>query len=104
VTLTISRLIRSTLTRHTARSVPGGWAVTWLPARTLTQPQAVTAMNLAELTGLDNPDPIGYSGDPRWGQADTWAAELGMSGPAAVARSSESPEDVAARAAEEAGQ
>jgi hypothetical protein len=55
-------------------------------------------MNIAEITGPYAEHPLADHDDPRWAQVDAWAAELGMSGPNAVSRSSDSPEDAAARA------
>jgi len=90
-------LMRSTDTRHTARpfiSGYGGWVVTWIPERVLTRDQAITAMTIAEVVAThdmtDNQAPI-------WAHIDSWAAELGLSGPNAVSRASESPEDAADR-------
>ncbi len=78
-------------TRHTARAIDGGWSVTWLPGHTLTQSQAITAMTIAEVVSthewaIDSTDRI-------WLHVDRWAAELGISGPNAVARASLCPED-----------
>ncbi|HEY6792064.1 MAG TPA: hypothetical protein VI365_32595 [Trebonia sp.] len=80
----------SDLTRHTAHAIEGGWEVTWLPGRVLTQGQAVTAMLLAE-TVAARIDDLADNGHPLWGHIDGWAAELGISGPHAVAESSMSP-------------
>jgi hypothetical protein len=91
--------IRSARTRHTATAwpVPGEptlWSVTWLPGRALTQSQAVTAMTLAQAIAAHGviADPL-HAGHPLWAHLDQWAAELGLSGPAALARASMSPED-----------
>ncbi|MEC3915519.1 hypothetical protein [Nocardia sp. CDC160] len=46
-------LITSDQTQHRARSVgQGGWAVSWLPGRTITTEQAVVAMQLAEAVSV----------------------------------------------------
>lgn len=80
-------------TRHTARaSADGGWVVTWLPGRVLTHSQAVTAMTIAEVLAARGPM---HCDNPMWLHIDNWAAELGISGPNAVARVSFSPEDPA---------
>lgn len=62
------------------------WSVSWLPGRTLSRNQAITAMVIATLARDLVP------GDRRWPFIDGWAAELGLSGPDAVARASESPD------------
>lgn len=72
-------LMTSDQTPHTARRVgharrPGGperWRVSWLPGTLLTRSQATTAILLAELA-VDGP------------LADTWAAQLGVTGAAAL--------------------
>jgi hypothetical protein len=100
--LTITgQIMRSPHTGHfaTAWPVPGEltlWTVTYLPGRTLTQDQAEAAMRIADAVGEipADCDPEVYD-EAFWSRADAWAAELGMSGPAAVGRASESPEDAA---------
>lgn len=85
-------------TRHTARAnADGGWVVTWLPGRTLTHNQAITAMTIAEVLATHDHDgaPLHHD-NPMWLHIDQWAAELGISGPHAVAEASLSPEDHAA--------
>jgi hypothetical protein len=75
---------------HTARRQDeGGWEVSWLPGRVLTQNQAVTAMTIADVTATRD---LTGSTDKMWPHLGNWAAELGLSGPDAVARASESPE------------
>lgn len=86
-------------TRHTARaSADGGWVVTWLPARTLRHSHAITAMMIAEVLAVHDYDgaPL-HCDNPLWLHIDNWAAELGISGPHAVATASLSPEDHATR-------
>lgn len=93
--------MHSTATRHAARLAEGGWTVTWLPGRMLTRNQAITAMTIAEQTGIHEtcvPGP----GDRIWPHIKGWGAELGLSGPEAVTRASESPEAAFARAEAEA--
>lgn len=64
-------------TRQTAQARDeGGWAVSWLPGRILTQNQAVTAMTIAEACAA--------VADLHM-HIDNWATELGIGGPAAVA-------------------
>ena len=86
----------SVQTRHTAQvAADGGWTVSWLPGRTLTQGQAVTAMTIAKVIGV-HADDLTDSGSLWWPHIDGWAAELGITGPHAVAEASLSPEDHAA--------
>ena len=83
----------SGLTRHTARAADGGgWTVSWLPGRTLTQNQAITAMTIAEAV-TEHADGLADNGSRWWVLIDQWAAELGITGPHAVAEASLSPED-----------
>ncbi|HZN71534.1 MAG TPA: hypothetical protein VFC00_07610 [Micromonosporaceae bacterium] len=71
-------------TRHHAEAAPGEWRVTWLPDRLLTRNQAVTAMVLAEAVAATT-----VTSEHRlWPHIDAWAAELGLSGPAAVVAAS----------------
>lgn len=63
----------SDLTRHIARCVGGDrWVVSWLPGRTLTGQQAVTAMTIAS-TGTER-DPT----ETEWAMLDNMALELGL--------------------------
>jgi hypothetical protein len=80
-------------TPHAARALAaGGWAVSWLPGRTLTHSQAVTALTIAEAV-------VTHAGDladigSRWHlHIGGWGAELGLSGPEAVAMASPGPAD-----------
>jgi hypothetical protein len=83
----------SNQTRHSAQAAPGGgWAVTWLPGRTLTRDQAITAMVITEYVQA-HADDLADSSSNSWLFIDGWAAELGITGPEAVAKSSLSPED-----------
>jgi hypothetical protein len=82
----------SDLTRHTAQAAAGGWAVSWLPGRTLTHSQAVTAMTIAEMV-VERADILADPSARLWWHIDGWAEELGMTGPHAVAEASLSPED-----------
>jgi hypothetical protein len=58
--------------------------VSWLPGRTLTQNQAVTAMTIAEAVA-GHADDLADNGSTWWLHIDQWAAELGITGPNAVA-------------------
>ena len=83
----------SDLTCHTAQAAAdGGWSVTWLPGRTLTREQAVTAMTIAEIV-VERADILANSSAKLWWHMDGWAEELGITGPHAVAEASLSPED-----------
>jgi hypothetical protein len=88
--LTITEdVMRSPETAHTAQHTGEGyWLVSWLPGRTFSQSQAVTAMMIAQAVGRG----VGLSDDPQWPRLDSWAAELGLTGPRAVVLASESPE------------
>jgi hypothetical protein len=80
MTLTItSQVIRGTGTHHVAAATSeGGWAVTWLPGRTLTRSQAITAMLFAQAAVQDP------AADRAWPHVGAWAAELGLSGSVAL--------------------
>ncbi len=88
------KMIRSDGTRHTAELVRAGaggaWRVSWLPGRVLTRSQATTAMMIARALGRipAAAGPLAYGGRLR-GRVDSWAAELGLAGPTAVAWASE---------------
>jgi hypothetical protein len=80
----------SDVTRQAARWSPdaaadgaGAWLVTWVPARLLTQNQAVTAMTIAEVVAEDAAET--EFADWRL-HVDGWAAELGLTGPWAIQR------------------
>lgn len=87
----------SDLTPHTAQrrgAIPeqarlyagtSWWEVTWLPGRVLDRNQAITAMILAEYIAAG----IGDHTDARWPFIHGWAAELGLSGAAAVGKISD---------------
>lgn len=76
-------------TRHVATWSPdaaadgnGAWVVSWLPLRLLTRNQAITAMTIAETVGTTAVDHT----HPMWPHLISWAAELDLTGPDAVAR------------------
>ena len=77
-------------TAHTARRASGceyGWEVSWLPGQILDGDSAVTAMLLADVAGRDDlPE-----GDRLWPHIHGWAAELGLTGPDAIAQASQPP-------------
>ena len=72
----------SDTTPHSARAEGDGWTVTWLPGRTLTRNQAITAMVLAERVSHGARD----QGHKDWPFIEGWAEELGLSGADAVGK------------------
>ena len=97
--LTITdKQIRSADTPHQAEVIGQAedadlWAVSWLPGKALTRRQALAAMEIAAAVGripAADFDPEVYD-EEFWGRVDAWAAELGLSGPDAVARASAAP-------------
>jgi hypothetical protein len=68
-------------TGHTAQLGEEGWAVSWLPGRSLTRDEAITAMVLGEAAGRD-PEP----GSALWAAAESWAGELGLPNASAAIR------------------
>jgi hypothetical protein len=82
----------SDVTRHTATHTGGGWTVTWLPGRTLTQSEAITAMTVAEMV-VERAHILANPSSRLWWHMDGWAAELGLTGPHAVTEASLNPED-----------
>ena len=93
MTLTINdSSMSSDRTAHTARHSPdrNGWKVSWLPGQTLDRNSAITAMILADTTaGRDLRE-----ADRLWPHIQGWAAELGLTGPDAIARASQPPSDI----------
>lgn len=72
-------MITSDSTHHIARCVGGdGWVVSWLPGRTLSGAQAVTAVRLAGAVTCDEP------ADAEWAALNTMALRLGLTGREAV--------------------
>jgi len=91
MTLTINdTTITSDQNPHTARLAPGCqhiWQASWLPGEVLDRNSAITAMLLADIAGKgDLPE-----GHRLWPHIDSWAAELGLTGPDAIARASQPP-------------
>jgi hypothetical protein len=82
--------ISSDRTRHTAHLAPGrerAWQVSWLPGRRMDRNSAITAMVLADVAGADDV----HAGHRLWPHIESWAAELGVSAPDALAWASEPP-------------
>ena len=93
MTLTINdTTMTSDQTAHTARHAPGrnGWEVSWLPGQTVDRNTAITAMILADTVGEED-----LHEDHRlWPHVQSWAEELGLTGPEAVAAASQPPGDI----------
>ena len=93
MTLTIhDTTMTSDQTAHAARHAPSrnGWEVSWLPGRTLDRNTAITAMILADTAADKNV----REGHRLWPHIQGWAAELGLTGPEAVAAASPPPSDI----------
>jgi hypothetical protein len=83
--------ISSDRTPHIARAVSGenrGWEVSWLLGRRMDRNAAVTAMVLADVAGLGDIRP----GHRLWMHVERWAAELGLTAPDVVARTTPAPD------------
>jgi hypothetical protein len=81
------RLMRSTSTPHTARRTDDGWEVSYLPGRILTRSQATSAMLIAVRAGHGT----GLHDHQNWQHINTWAAELGLTGPDAITKATDPP-------------
>jgi hypothetical protein len=96
MTLTItSDLITSARTAHTARPIPGhthAWHVTWFPGQLPGRSAAVTAMMLADVAARDP-----HSGRRICPHISNWAAEPGLTAPAAIALPSAPPGKITGR-------
>lgn len=77
----------SDVTRHTATRTCGGWTVTWLPGRTLTRDEAITAMTIAEMI-IERAHILADPASKLWWFIDGWADELGVTTAFAVAETS----------------
>ena len=79
-------------TAHTARqsSSGRGWEVSWLPGQTLDRNTAITAMILAD-TAAERDLAEGHR---LWPHIQSWAAELGLTAPDAIAQASEPSGDI----------
>jgi hypothetical protein len=77
-------------TRHTARPAPGrrhAWEISWLPGRLVDRNTAITAMVLADTAGS-----CGLRARHRLRpHIQSWAGELGLAAPDALARASRPP-------------
>jgi hypothetical protein len=91
MTLTINdTTMTSDQTGHTARQAhgrPHRWEVSWLPGRVLDRNTAITAMILADTAAEEDL----HEGHRLWPHLQTWAEQLGLTGPDAIARASRPP-------------
>jgi len=90
MTLTINdTTMTSDQTAQTARHAPdrNGWEVSWLPGQTLDRNTAITAMILADTTA----EPDLHEGHRLWPFVQSWAQELGLTAPDAIAQASQPP-------------
>jgi len=93
VTLTINdATMTSDQTTHTARHAPdrNGWEVSWLPSQTLDRNTAITAMILADTAAEQHIQ----EGHRLWPYVQSWAGEVGLTAPEAIARASQPPGDI----------
>ena len=93
MTLTINdTTMTSDQSPHTARRAPSrnGWKVSWLPGRALDRNSAITAMILADIAA----DQRVREDHRLWPHIQSWAAELGLTGPEAVEAASQPPGDL----------
>ena len=79
-------------TAHTARHAPdrNGWEVSWLPGQIVDRNTAITAMILADTTA----EPGLREGHRLWPHIQSWAEEVGLTAPEAIARASQPPGDI----------
>ena len=93
MTLTITdTTMTSDQSLHSARQAPSrnGWEVSWLPGQTLDRNAAITAMILADTAVGEHL----REGHRLWPHIQGWAAELGLTGPEAVAAASQPSSDI----------
>ena len=79
-------------TAHTARQTPGrgGWEVSWLPGQFLDRNAAITAMILADTTAETDL----HEGHRLWPHIQSWAQELGLTAPDAIAQAAKPPDGI----------
>jgi hypothetical protein len=93
MTLTITdSSMTSDQTAHTARHAPGrgGWEVSWLPGQTLDRNAAITAMTLADTAAK----PGLRESHRLWPYIQSWAQELGLTAPDAIAQAAKPPDGI----------
>ena len=73
-------------TAHTARHAPdrNSWEVSWLPGQSLDRNSAITAMVLADAAAKQDL----HEGHRLWSHIQSWAQELGLTAPDAIAQAS----------------
>jgi hypothetical protein len=93
MTLTINdTTMTSGQTAHTARHAPerNGWEVSWLPGQILDRNAAITAMILADTTAEADL----HEGHRLWPFVQSWAGELGLTAPDAIAQACQPPSSI----------
>jgi hypothetical protein len=104
MTITINdTTMTSDQTPHTAELTPGRqheWEVSWLPGEVLDRNTAITAMVLADTAGSGDL----HQGHRLWPHIQSWAAELGLTGPDAIARAAQPPSGLDPRQDRASGQ
>ena len=104
MTLTIhDTTMTSDQTAHIARQAPDGqrgWEVSWLPGQILDRNTAITAMILADTAAETDL----HEGHRLWPHIQSCAAELGLTGPEAVAAASQPPSDINRECEQASGQ
>ena len=94
MTLTINdTTMTSDRTAHTARQAPSrqpGWEVSWLPGQILDRNTAITAMILADTAAEGDL----HEAHRLWPHIQSWAEELGLTAPEAIAQASQPPTDI----------
>jgi len=90
MTLTITDTAMTSDRSHcTARYAPdrNGWEVSWLPGQLLDRNTAITAMTLADTAAEHDL----HDRHPLLPHVESWAEELGLTAPEAIARASQPP-------------
>ena len=94
MTLTINdTTMTSDETPDTARQAPGlehQSELSWLPGQALDRNTAITAMTLVDTTAEHDP----HEGRRLWPAIQSWAEELGLTAPDAIAQASQLPSDI----------
>ena len=93
MTLTINdSSMTSDCTAHSARYTPDrdGWEVSWLPGQTLDRNAAITAMTLADTAA----EPGLRESHRLWPHIQSWAQELGLTAPDAIAQAAKPPDGI----------
>ena len=86
------QIIISDRTAHTARLSSGRWAVwqvSWLPGWYMDRDAATIAMMLADAAAAGL-----HSGHRLWPRIESWAADLGLTAPDAIAKTAEPPAQI----------